>query len=326
LGISSIATAILYSKRQFVLPALSIAVYNFGLIGGLLVALAIPGVGIYGPTVGVVIAAAFQVLVQLPGLFKQHFEYTFAWNLKLPGLREVLYLLGPNIISVAIVSAGTVVDTAFASFLQDKSSLAAIHNAHLLFDLPVALLGQTLGLAALPQMSKLAAAGHYTRLRGLTMKIVGAAVLISIPVSILLYVLGGPAIHLFLQHGAFTKHASSLTTLALLGYAIGLPGHIATELLTRSFYAIKNALTPLIINILAFAMRIGLILLLLKVLAGKDVILALPLAAGGEATLAAGMLFLLLFFHSYRKLQRGQETSAREQPDTSVDEEEVDEY
>lgn len=53
LGLGTIVTAILNSKRQFLLPALSIAVYDLGLIGGLLVSLAIPRVGIYGPAFGV---------------------------------------------------------------------------------------------------------------------------------------------------------------------------------------------------------------------------------------------------------------------------------
>jgi len=135
------ATAILYSKRQFLLPALSIAVYNIGMIGGLLVALTVPRVGIYGPTVGVVVSAGLQTLVQIPGLLKQGIKYTLACNIKTSGLHEVLYLLGPNIIAVGIAAAGSIVDTAFSSYLPDKASLSAVHNAHLLFDLPVAFLG-----------------------------------------------------------------------------------------------------------------------------------------------------------------------------------------
>src|SRR5271157_3327986 len=68
LGIGTIVTAVLSSKRQFLLPAVSIAVYNVGLIAGLLFTLVVPGVGIYGPTYGVLAAAACQLLVQVPGL------------------------------------------------------------------------------------------------------------------------------------------------------------------------------------------------------------------------------------------------------------------
>jgi putative peptidoglycan lipid II flippase len=294
LGIGTITTAVLSSKRQFLLPALSIAIYNLGLIGGLLVTLAIPAVGIYGPTYGVLAGAICQVLVQLPGLLKQGFNYSFVWDLRHPGLRQVVLLLAPNLLGVGITSIALIVDTAFTSYLPDKSSLSAIHNAHMLFDLPVALLGQTLALAALPRMSALAVAGQRSQLRQLVLKVVGGAVLISLPTAVLLVILGRPAIHILFQHGAFTSHSSALTSLALIGYAIGLSGRIATELLKGSFYALKNALVPLLTNIFAFALRVGFLLFLLKILTGKYVILAIPLAAGGAATVEAGLLCLLI--------------------------------
>jgi len=77
LGLGTIVTGVLQSKRQFLLPALSIAIYNFALIGGLLVTWMFPKVGIYGPTYGVIVGAACQVLVQIPGLVKQKFRYAF---------------------------------------------------------------------------------------------------------------------------------------------------------------------------------------------------------------------------------------------------------
>jgi len=51
------------------------------------------------------------------------------------------------------------------------------------------------------------------------MKIVGGAILISIPVALLLAIFGRPLIHLIFQHGAFTRHSSALTALVLIGYA-----------------------------------------------------------------------------------------------------------
>ncbi len=296
LGLGSIATAVLSSKRQFLLPALSIAIYNLGLIGGLLVTLAFPRIGIYGPTFGVLAGAALQVLIQLPGLVKQRVEYSFIWDLKHPGLRQVMFLLGPNVVAIGLTSIALIVDTAFTSYMPDKASLSAMHNAHMLFDLPIALLGQTLALAALPAISRLAAEGHYSDFQQLVFKIVGGAVLISIPTALLLWLLGKPIIHILFQHGAFTKHSTSLTALVLIGYAVGLPGRVASELFMRSFYALKNALIPLLADILIFAIRIGLILFLLKILVGKHVILAIPLAAGGSATLGAGLLCLLLLW------------------------------
>lgn len=296
LGLGTIATAVLSSKRQFLLPSLSIAVYNFGLIGGLLVTLAFPKVGIYGPTFGILAAAACQVLVQIPGLVKQKFKYSFVWNLKHPGLHQVMYLLIPNILAVSISSIVLIVDTAFTSYLPDKASLSAIHNAQMLFDLPIALLGQTLALAALPRMSSLAAKFRYPDFRQLVFKMVGGAGLLSIPAAFLLALLGKPLIRLIFQHGAFTRHASALTALVLIGYAIGLPGQVAAGILMRSFYALKNAIIPLLTNIFTFAVHIGLLFFLFRTLTGKYVILSIPLAATVTITVEAGLLCLLLLW------------------------------
>jgi len=56
---------------------------------------------------------------------KQRFEYAFIWDLKHPGLRQVMLLLGPNVLAVGITSIAFIVDTAFTSFLPDKTSLCS---------------------------------------------------------------------------------------------------------------------------------------------------------------------------------------------------------
>ncbi len=277
LGLGTIATAILNSKRQFLLPALSIAVYNFGLIGGLLFSLAIPGIGIYGPTFGILAAAGCQVAVMVPGLLKQGVRYTFIWNLKHPGLYEVMRLLGPNALAVGVVSVGFIVDTYFASYLPDQASLSALHNAQMLYALPLALVAQAISQAALPQLSTLAAAGHYIRLRKTTLKIIGGAVLLSVPSAVLLDLWGRPTIHILFQHGAFTRHSTNLT--------------------------LKDARTPLFTNLFALAMRYGLIVLLLKLMTGTSVIMAIPLAATVSVTAEALLLYLLLFLRLRAKVK-----------------------
>jgi putative peptidoglycan lipid II flippase len=295
LGLSTVMSGVLSSRRQFALPALALAVYNIGLIGGLICTLIFPGVGIYGPTFGVLAAAVCHSLVQVPGLVKQKVRYFFVWDLKDPGLHAVLRLLIPSLLAVAVTSIGAVIDIAFTSFFRDKGSIAALNNAELLFALPVALLGQVVAQAALPRLSLLALEHHYVHLRRVVVKVVGVAILLSIPAAILLAVLGKPVIHLLFQHGAFTRRSSDLVYIALLGYALILPGRVADELLNRSFYALKDARTPLFTEIIALGARIGLIILLVRLLHGKYLLLSIPLAVGGAAALEAVLLgFLLL--------------------------------
>jgi putative peptidoglycan lipid II flippase len=303
LGTGTVAGAVLSSKRQFLLPALAIAVYNLGIIGGLLVSLAVPGVGIYGPTCGVLAAAALQALVQGFGLFKEGFRYSFVWDVRAPGLWEALRMLGPNALSVTIASFAVVLDTAFISYYPDRNSLAAQHNAHLLFTLPVTLVGIVIAQAALPQMSLHAAKGRYLRLRQTILAVVGGSVLVSIPCALFLYLFGRPIIRILFQHGAFTHHATMLTSLALIGYAVGLPGQVAGQLLTRSLYSLKDTFTPLCTNILMLAARIGLTIVFIRILTGKYLILAIPLALSIAATAEALLLALLLFNRLRKKIR-----------------------
>jgi putative peptidoglycan lipid II flippase len=312
LALGTIATAVLSSKRQFLLPALSIAVYNVGLIGGLLVTLAIPSVGIYGPTVGVLVAAFCQVIVQVPGLIKQGSSYSFVWDIKDAGLRQVMRLLAPNAAIVIFGSAAFIIDTAFVSYLPDPASLAAQHNAYMLFYMPVALLAQAIAQAALPQLSALVTRGQYIRLRRLTLKVIGIALLFGIPTALLLCLIGRPLIHIIFQHGAFDRHSTDLTALALIGYAVGLPGIIAGELMARTFFAMKDARTPLFTNVLNFAAHIGLIYFFLAICTGANAIIAIPLAASGSATFEAIVLVLLLYLRLRKKIAAEKQQQANQ--------------
>jgi putative peptidoglycan lipid II flippase len=295
LGLGTLITAILNSRRQFLLPALSIAIYDFGLIAGLLLSMVVPQIGIYGPTFGLVVSAVFQVAIQIPGLLKQKIAYTFVWDLKHPGLREIMSLLGPNVLAVGIAALTAILDTTFASYLPDKGSIAAMHNAALFYGVPSIFLTQAVGQSLLPQITLQAAQRHYLRMSQTILKIVGGSVLLSIPAALGLYFFGKPAIHIFFQHGAFTAHSTALTYMALIGYAISLPGLTADALLVLCFYALKDAKTPLFVNIVIVVVHIALLISLLKVFTGPYAILAIPLISAIAGSVEAAILSLILF-------------------------------
>lgn len=304
LGLGTVVTAILNSKRQFLLPAIATAIYNVGLIGGLLVTLAIPGVGIYGPTFGVLAAAALQVGVQIPGLFKQGVRYSFDWNLKHPGLHQVLRLLVPSALAVGVASIGSFIATSFTSYLHETGSLAAMQNAEMLEALPTALLAQAIGQALLPHLTGQATAGRFVRMRQVALKVMGASVALTIPAAIALIVLGKPMIHILFRHGAFNQHSSDMTYIALIGYALAIPGLTTGVLVSTGFYALKDTLSPLLGNIFALGARYGLTLLFLGMFSGQFVIIAIPLALAGAATAEALLMCLILLWRVQRSVSK----------------------
>jgi putative peptidoglycan lipid II flippase len=239
---------------------------------------------------------------------KQGVRYSFVWDLKDAGLRQVLHLLGPNVIIVVIGSSSFIIDTAFTSYLPDLASLAAQHNAYMLYYVPVALLSQAISQPALPQFSSLAARGSFLRLRRLILKVTGASLLLGIPATLGLCLLGEPVIHLIFQHGAFDQHSTMLTSLALIGYSVGLPALIASEMFSRAFFALKDARTPLFTTSINFVLHIGLILSLLTIFTGQNTILAIPLATSGSASSECLLLGILLYFRLRKKVKSEMQT------------------
>ena len=298
LAAGSVATAVLNSRNQFLLTALSVASHNIALITGIILGGAYPGLGVYGPTLGVIGGAALQVLILLPGIVGAGTRYRAVWDLANRRLREVGKLLVPNGLAVGVGYAGFIVDTAFASRADDPASLAAIHNAFLLVGLPIALLGQAVGQAAFPRLATAAAAGEYRRLRSLLLRSLGAVVVLSLGAIAGIFILGRLTIQVLFEHGEFTAAHGDLTYRVLVIYALGLPSYVATELLVRALIAMRTPQTQLFTNTAQLLVRAGLVVALLGAFDAR----AIPLAFASAAVLET-LALLVITFGRLRRVQ-----------------------
>ncbi|HZQ37022.1 MAG TPA: murein biosynthesis integral membrane protein MurJ [Dehalococcoidia bacterium] len=296
LVVGSVATAVLNSRNQFLLTALSVASHNLALIGGILATAAYPRLGIYGPTLGVVAGAVLQALILLPGVAGSGTRYRRVWDTRDRDLREVIRLLVPNGLAVGVIYLGFIIDTAFASRADDPATLAAVHNAWLLVGLPIALLGQAVGQAAFPRLAAHAADGAYAALRRDLIRALLAMLLLSLIGVGGLFLTGQIAVRILFQHGSFSAHDGELTTRLLHVYALGLPAYVASEVLIRSLLALRDPRTQLLTNSGQIGLRAVLLTLLLGAFQGTAIPAALAVSASAEAVLLAAIVF--------RRLQR----------------------
>lgn len=294
LAAGSVATAVLNSRNQFFLTALSVASHNIALIAGIVASQLVPGLGIYGPTLGVVGGAVLQVLILLPGLSGQAVRYRPVLDLGDTRLREVIRLLIPNGLAVGVSYTGFIVDTAFASQAPEQAALPAIHNAWLLVGLPVALLGQAVGQSAFPRLAAQADAGDWPQLRRTLGLALAAVIVLAVPAVLALLGLGQFAIRVVFEHGKFHHAAGALTYDVLRPYALGLPAYVATEVVARGLIALRDTRTPLVTNSLQLMGRAALMALLV----GRVGVLAIPTAfavmAAAEAVALGAILVLKL--------------------------------
>jgi putative peptidoglycan lipid II flippase len=290
LAIASVATALLNSRNQFLLTGLAILCHNVALIAGILATRALPALGIYGPTLGVVLGAILQVAVLAPGLNRLRGGIRLAWDPADRRLREVLRLLAPNGLSVGVNYAGNIADTAFATLAVQAAALGAIYNAWLLVGLPIALLGQAIGQAAFPRLAANAEAGAWAALRRTLWQALGAAVAMSLVALAGLIWLGRPVIRILFERGEFTPTAGDLTYLVLLAYAVALPAYVGTEVISRGLIALRDTRTPLFTNLLQLAGRVAIMALFVRHYGAVVVPIALAITASIETMLLGGVL------------------------------------
>jgi putative peptidoglycan lipid II flippase len=298
LAAGSVATAVLNSRNQFLLTALSVLSHNVALIGGILAARTIDGVGIYGPTAGVVAGAALQALILAPGLLRRGARLRPSWDLSDPGLGEVVRLLIPNGMAVGVGYAGFILDTAFASTAREAEALPAIQNAWLMAGLPVALLGQAVGQAAFPRLAAAAAAFDWQAMRVTLLRSLAAVVALALPALLTMVFLGRWVVALIFEHGLFGDSAGDLTAKVLNAYAVALPAYVATEVITRGLIALRDTRTPLLTNAAQLVGR-GVIV---AALVGGSGVVAIPIAFAVTASIETALLGSILALKLRRRM------------------------
>lgn len=286
-GLSGLIMGVLNSYQHFLLPALAPAIYNLAIITAAW--LLAPALGVQALVIGVVAGAALHLLVQLPGL--RHFgaRWTPSLSLADPGVREVLRLMGPRVLGLAVVQINFMVNIFLASGLP-AGSISALNYAWLIMLLPQGIFAQAIATAAFPTFAHQAARGERQALQDTLGGILALLLFLTIPAAVLLYQLRIPAISLLLERGAFDAVATRLTAFALAFYALGLVGHAVVEVVARAFYALKDTMTPVKIGMAAMASNIGLSLLFIGPLAHGGLALANSLATLAEMVVLLWLL------------------------------------
>lgn len=277
LGGGVIVNSVLNAKQDFLLPAIGTVLYNVGLIIGLLpgVVLAFHGsrndtFDVYAASWGVVLGAFLQVAVQIPGLVKVGMQYKFTFDWRHPGVIQIARQMLPRILNAGMLYFSTFVDRSLILLLvvvvgvnATNGLITRYYQAFQLVLLPLGIFGMAVSTAAFPTLAENVARGRFDRVRGTILETLRSILFMSVPSSVGLIILGLPVIQVLLEHGAYTLMDAQSTTVPLGFFALGLAGLAAVEILTRSFYALRDSVTPVIVSIAQFLFKIALALILI---------------------------------------------------------------
>lgn len=271
-SISGLIMAILQSHAAFWLPAIAVSMNNIGIImGALVIAPSLPAhadvgqvgdLNVVGLAYGAVLSAVLHLLVQLPGLFKLGARLRPLLSLRLPGVADVLRLMGPRVLGLAVVQINFHVNIILANTMVD-GSVVAIRYAFMLSFFVLGVIGQSMASAVFPTLATLRAAGDYDGFKDRLSHAMRNVLYLSFPASALLIVLGEPLVSI-LQRGQWNAESTSAVAWALGFYAIGLAGFALLEVLSRAFYALEDTMTPVIAGIGAMISNIVLNLIFIQ--------------------------------------------------------------
>lgn len=262
-GLSGLLMAILNAHQHFVGPALAPSMYNIGIIFGAI--FLTPSLDIRGLAWGAVIGAGLHLAVQIPVLLRlPNFHLQILPNLQVPGVGEVLKLMGPRLIGLMVVQVNFWVNIALASAM-DSGSITALQTSFALMFTVLGVLGQSVGTAVFPSLSALYAQKDEAGFQRTFNNALANVLFLSIPAGLGMMILSAPMVRVLFERGEWTSADTSATAWALVFYAVGLMGHAALEILARTYYALHDTWTPVIVGGVAMLLNVVFSLLFVQI-------------------------------------------------------------
>ena len=295
LGLSSVLGGILQSFKRFFVYSLSPIVYNIGIIIGALYF--VPIWGVFGLAWGVVLGAFLHMVVQLPMAYKLGFRYRPLFNLRSGNLRHIAVMMIPRTLSLAISQINLLVITVIASTLM-SGSLTVFNLANNLQSFPIGIFGISFAVAAFPTLAGMAF--DKSKLISSFSRVFRQIMFFIVPSTVLLITLRAQIIRVILGTGRFDWEDTIMTINTLSYFTLSLFAQASLPLLTRVFYARRNATTPFYVGLVSIIINIGLSLWLPRIVVcqqfgGSGVDTCAPLGVAGLA-LAFSISSIINFF------------------------------
>src|SRR5438045_4235864 len=239
--VGGVVSAVLLSRRLFLLPAFGPLLYNAAIIlGGLLLSRRIGIASLaYGALAGSFLG---PFLVNAIDAARIGTGYRISFDIRNPAFREWVRLSIPLMLGVSLVTADDWILRYFAS--GSVGDITRLNYAKRLFAVPIAVLGQAASQASLPFFARLFGEKRFTEfaetVNGSIYRIVSAALL----ASSFMMAAALPLIDLVYRRGQFLFSDSQQTALYLFLFSLSLAFWSAQGLYARAFYAAGNTLTP----------------------------------------------------------------------------------
>ena len=260
LELSNILSSYLQIKGNFIIPGIIAIPYNIIIMISIFLAAKYNN---YIIVYGTVFAMIVQVVFQLPYVYKNGFKYKTYINIKDSHIKEMIFLVAPVFIGVAVNQVNALIDKTLASTLS-SGSIAALNYANKLNGFILALFVMSIATVIYPLFYKYISQNNLKEFKELINSVINIMLVILIPTTVGTMVLSKPIVKILFERGAFDSYSTKVTSIALFFYSLGIVGFGLREILVRAFYSLKDTKTPMLNGVISVILNIILNLTLIK--------------------------------------------------------------
>ena len=252
LVLSAWCLGVLNSHRRFFLSYTAPVIWNFAIIGALIVfgsresQFRLAEIVAWGSVIG----SALQVAVQVPTVVRVLKGLRPAFDLVSAEVRHIIRNFFPVFFSRGVVQISAFVDTWLASWLG-RGAVGALSYTQSIYTLPVSLFGMSVSAAELPTMAQ--AKGTTAEVAEILCERLNAGLkriaFFIVPSAVAFFALGDVIAAVLYQTGEFTREGATYVWGILAGSSLGLLAATLGRLYSSTYYALRDTKTPLLFAI-----------------------------------------------------------------------------
>ena len=278
---------LLVARQRFLAYGIAPLLYNLGIVLGAVILG--PRIGIEGVAVGTLVGSLLHLAVRMLGAHRAGFRFRPTWAVRTTQFREYLRLSVPRAIAQPVEALTFLYFTSVASGMA-AGSVSSVSFARNFQSVPVSLIGIAFSVAAFPILSRVAAAGDRVQFGRLVREDVLTIGVLSAVAGGALALVAGLAIRVLLAGDAFDDSDVAMTTALLVVFAISVPLEALSHMLSRSVFATRETVLPVIASVVGLLTVIGSV----QVMRPTQGVLALPLGFAVGMALRLAILALTL--------------------------------
>jgi putative peptidoglycan lipid II flippase len=271
--IMSITMGALHKHGKFFLSAISPVAFNIGqILGSIYLAKWFVESGpewserladksLIGLTVGLLIGAVAQLLIQLAGLRKvlkgdgREVSRIIGFS---PALKKMFIIMMPATIAASTGPINVVIATNFATSVGE-GAVSWLNAAFRIFQLPIGLFAVAIGVAVLPRLTKSIAKNQGVVDQTVSAELYKATELVVWCMGFCLAYLAGNStflVDVMYGYNKFLPSDTQNTAAALYAYSFGVIGYGLTKVVTSFYYAVEKTSYPMKVAIFSIVINI----------------------------------------------------------------------